>query len=218
MLRNNSCFLISNQKVAAKSIKLKDYNHYLVNLTWVMVFFIIAGCQSKQNEEKNLPQDGVKERFHADNDIAMTIRSLADAIKVGEPLDSVDYDFRGVLTDGQGTPLYTDIYGIPGTWDIDVIDPGKVLIKNINLGDLLPADLESYILESLKISRDNRLPALNDTNTNPSKRFVTVYALSGGYMRYEVVKDTASNGSEGSMVIITLGAFPLSEDGIQTAA
>lgn len=53
--------------------------------------------------------------FHADNDIAMTVRSLVDAVRVGETLLPADYDFVGVLTDGQGTPLYTDVDGAPGS-------------------------------------------------------------------------------------------------------
>ena len=50
-----------------------------------------------------------EEEFHADNDIAMTVRSVADAIRVGETLDSVGYNFEGVLTDGIGRPLYTGL-------------------------------------------------------------------------------------------------------------
>ena len=51
--------------------------------------------------------------FHADNDIAMTLGSIADAIRVGEPLDSATYSYTGVLTDGVGRPLYTDVDGTP---------------------------------------------------------------------------------------------------------
>ena len=174
----------------------------------------IASCGGGKNSSATQAPGSKAESYHADNDIAMAIRSLADAIKVGEPLDSAEYDFRGVLTDGQGTPLYTDIEGTPGIWDIDVIDSGKVAIKNIYLGDLLASDLEAYILDSLKLSYDNKLPSLNDTTTNTNRNFTSVYLLSGGYLKYEVVSETASNGMEGSKVTITLGTT----DEIQIAA
>lgn len=182
------------------------------------VTFIFSGCKGSSKSDYSVSQYAHDESFHADNDIAMTIRSLADAIKVGEPLDSVEYDFRGVLTDGQGTPLYTDIDGIPGIWDVDVLDNGRVSIRNLYLGDLLAHDLELYILESLKLTADNRMPGLNDTVTDRTKNFVSVYPLSGGYMKYEVVNDTASNGMEGSLVTITLGVNPSIPDETQTAA
>ncbi len=75
-----------------------------------------------KSDVSNTEDSEATEYFHADNDIAMTVRSLADAIKVGEPLDSTEYDFNGVLTDGQGAPLYTDVQGSPGTWIVDVLD------------------------------------------------------------------------------------------------
>lgn len=189
-----------------------------VFLSALLILSLFQSCGGQKTKERKELMQLQEERFHADNDIAMTVRSLADAIKVGEPLDSSEYDFRGVLTDGQGTPLYTDVDGVPGIWDIDVLNEGKVLIRNISLGDLLPLDLEMYLLESLKLTADNRLPTLVDTIINPQKRAISIYALSGGYMRYEVVKDTASNGLEGSLVTITLGVTPLPEDGIQKAA
>ena len=183
-----------------------------------LIITINIGCRRGGRDVRSELTPEQYEQFHADNDIAMTVLSLADAIKVGEPLDSVDYDFRGVLTDGQGTPLYTDIEGNPGNWDIDVLDKGKVLIRNLCPGDLLPVDLESYILESLKLTRENRLPSLADTIDDTGNRAIYIYALSGGYLRYEVEKITAGNGLEGSMVTITLGVSPLPEDEIQKAA
>lgn len=206
--------LLSAMKIHA-SIRKESF------LSFVLIYYLFtfSSCGSRQKaiETARFLQNQ-EELYHADNDIAMTVRSLADAIKVGEPLDSVEYDFRGVLTDGQGTPLYTDINGVPGIWDINVLDNGKVSIRNLYLGDLLPSDLELYILESLKLTADNRLPSLADTISNPAKYAINIYALSGGYMKYEVVKDTASNGLEGALVTITLGVSPLPEDGIQIAA
>ena len=177
----------------------------------------LTSCGKTNSESREKPAQSNPESFHADNDIAMTIRSIADAIKVGEPLDSTDYDFRGVLTDGQGTPLYTDIDGIPGIWDIDVLDSGKALIKNLYLGDLLPKDLEIYILESLNINENQKIPSMPDSLEKANLTFVSVYDIAGGYLRYEVRPDTAPNGLTGSHVTITLGVTPLLADGKQTA-
>ena len=189
-----------------------------ISLGITLMSLAVLSCGKRKSVDNGILLRVNQEKFHADNDIAMTVRSLADAIKVGEELDSVEYDFRGVLTDGQGMPLYTDIDGVPGVWDIDVIDKGKVAIRNLYLGDLLPSDLESYLLESLKLTAENRLPLMVDTITNAEKYAISVYSLSGGYMRYEVMKDTASNGLEGAIVTITLGVSPIPEDEIQKAA
>ncbi len=90
--------------------------------------------------------------FHADNDIAMTVSSLVDALRVGEPLDSLDYNFDGILTDGQGTPLYTDIEGNPGEWKVRVNNPEEARISNLHLGDLMTVDLRNYILGALNLN------------------------------------------------------------------
>lgn len=187
------------------------------SLFLAFLILTLSGCGKHKTGETVLFPQHQNEGFHADNDIAMTIRSVADAIMVGEILDSTEYDFKGVLTDGIGTPLYTDSEGVPGLWDIDVVDKGKVLIRNRNLGDLLPADLEIYLLESLHLTDANRLPLLGDSIVG-DKRKISIYAFSGGYMKYEVVKDTANNGLEGSIVTITIGASPAPEVEIQKAA
>lgn len=87
--------------------------------------------------------------FHADNDIAMAVRSMADAINVGEPLDSTDYNFQGVLTDGIGAPLFTDFEGFPGEWEVSVVSPSEVKIRNIGVGDLFPDGLVEYLAHTL---------------------------------------------------------------------
>ena len=94
-----------------------------LTLASICFIFMLNSCgQSSKSDVSNTEDSEATEYFHADNDIAMTVRSLADAIKVGEPLDSTEYDFNGVLTDGQGAPLYTDVQGSPGTWIVDVLD------------------------------------------------------------------------------------------------
>lgn len=119
-----------------------------------MAIVMSLGSCGKGTAEKSAESDsaaGVAEEYHADNDIAMTVRSIADAICVGEPLDTVDYNFYGVLTDGQGHPLYTDLQGNPGNWDVDVLSPTTAVIRNVDLGDLLPDDLEIYLSSMLEM-------------------------------------------------------------------
>lgn len=146
------------------------------------------------------------EDFHADNDIAMTIRSLADAIKVGEPLDSALYDFEGILTDGQGSPLYTDIQGTPGVWEIDVLDKKNVMIRNVYLGDLLTTDLQSYLLQSLHITEEQELEFNPHEAVNDDETEIRIFDFGGGYMRFEVRSGIAPNGLEGPMLSIIMSA------------
>lgn len=87
--------------------------------------------------------------FHADNDIAMTLGSIADAIRVGEALDSATYSYAGVLTDGVGRPLYTDVDGTPGMWSVRVVSPTDAVISTTDVGDLPASELENYIVTSL---------------------------------------------------------------------
>lgn len=142
-----------------------------------------------------------EEEFHADNDIAMTVRSVADAIRVGETLDSVGYNFEGVLTDGIGRPLYTNLQGLPGSWDVDVLSDSSVVIRNVDIGDLLPDDLESYIASSLELTDANIIDSFEYNEAEGAE--TTVYDFGGGYLRYEVRTATAANGLEGALVRIT---------------
>lgn len=170
---------------------------------------IVIGCLSApilwscSGTGKNSATDTTYvDEYHADHDIAMTLSSITDAIRVGEPLDSTDYDFSGILTDGQGHPLYTDVQGLPGKWDIDVINPTQVEISNIALGDLLPADLESYITATLGLSGSNiieiRTPEENDNAE------LTIYDFNGGFLRIETRTDTTSSGLEAPRMHITI--------------
>lgn len=90
-----------------------------------------------------------EETFMADYDIGMTVRSVADAINVGESLDSTAYNFEGVLTDGVGMPLFTDMSGMPGEWEVEVVDSTQVRIRNIDAGDLQPFQLIEYLTANL---------------------------------------------------------------------
>lgn len=89
------------------------------------------------------------EYFIAGNDIGMTVRSVANTINIGESLDSTDFNFEGVLTDGIGMPLFTDLRGMPGQWEIEVIDSTQLRIRNLNTGNLFPHQLMEYISQNL---------------------------------------------------------------------
>lgn len=90
-----------------------------------------------------------EEQYAADNDIGMTVRSVANTINIGEKLDSTDYNFEGVLTDGVGMPLFTDFTGMPGQWEIEVVDSATLRIRNVDAGDLQPFRLMEYITANL---------------------------------------------------------------------
>ena len=169
-----------------------------------MAIVMSLGSCGKGTAEKSAESDsaaGVAEEYHADNDIAMTVRSIADAICVGEPLDTVDYNFYGVLTDGQGHPLYTDLQGNPGNWDVDVLSPTTAVIRNVDLGDLLPDDLEIYLSSMLEMDESNIVDSdvIDEEDTR-----VVVYDFGGGFIRIEKRKGVAPNGLEGSLMRITV--------------
>lgn len=182
-------------------------------ITISIVSVLINACsQTADNQDKgnvaSPPAIIVNEDFHADNDIAMTVRSLADAIKVGEPLDSTEYDFEGVLTDGQGAPLYTDVQGAPGVWVVDVLDQKNVTLRNLFLGDLLPDDLEAYLLQALRLSENNKLDFNAHEAVDEDETSIVVYDFNGGYLRFETRAGIAPNGLEGPLLTIIMSADP----------
>lgn len=189
----------------------------LAKLTVVVLISIVSilinACSQKaDNQDKGNvappPPIIVNEDFHADNDIAMTVRSLADAIKVGEPLDSTEYDFEGVLTDGQGAPLYTDVQGAPGVWVVDVLDQKNVTLRNLFLGDLLPDDLEAYLLQALRLSENDKLDFNAHEAVDEDETSIVVYDFNGGYLRFETRAGIAPNGLEGPLLTIIMSADP----------
>lgn len=144
----------------------------------------------------------VQEEFHADNDIAMTVRSIVDAIRVGEKLDTADYSFNGILTDGIGRPLYSTIQGHPGPWDVDVLSTTSAVVRNEEIGDLLPEDLESYICGTLEFTDGNLIDSLEYHGAEGAE--TSVYGFEGGYLRFDVRNSQAANGLEGPLVRITV--------------
>ena len=170
-------------------------------VTLILLISFLSACR-QEGSQKNPAQEETADDYHADNDIAMIVRSLADAISVGEPLDSIDYDYEGVLTDGQGTPLYTDVQGAPGQWDVNVVSPEKAVIRNLYLGDLLPKDLEVYVTESLALSPRDIVES--DEFDSDDESELTLYDIPGGELRFETRAGLAPNGLEGPLLSIVI--------------
>lgn len=173
---------------------------------WSNVFcvaLLMTACGHAGSRESSGVADTAvsAEDFHADNDIAMTVRSIADAIRVGEPLDTADYNFNGVLTDGVGRPLYTNIQGTPGAWDVDVLSKTSAVVRNVDIGDLLPEDLEGYVTSSLGLTPENLIDSLEYHGAEGAE--TAVYDFDGGYLRIDVRNTSAANGLEGALVSIT---------------
>lgn len=181
---------------------------WCVSATMIAGGCLFIGC-SKQGETQHDTDTSVltEDAFSADNDIAMTVSSIADAINVGEPLDTAEYNFEGVLTDGYGTPLYTDVQGAPGEWEVRVIGPDEARIRNIYVGDLLPDSLMSYILHSLSIPQERMIytdrpeegPGYEEGDSEE-----TVYDLGNGELCFLTRLATAPGGQEGPLMSITL--------------
>lgn len=144
------------------------------------------------------------EPYIADNDIAMKVRSVADAINVGEPIDSTEYNFSGVLTDGMGAPLFTDFEGFPGQWEVDVISSNEVKIRNIAVGDLLPGSLMEYLSAALdNTETEERELRLVDVYDRGDTR-VEKYVYGQTTLKVETSPAQVSTGEVGPMFEITL--------------
>lgn len=126
-------------------------------LAFIALAFVLAACSREvacggddSASSDSVSLSGGEQAFVPDNDIGMTVRSMAETINMGEPLDSAAYDFEGVLTDGIGAPLFTDMSGMPGQWEVDVLDSLSVRIRNLNAGDLQPLQLVEYLAANLE--------------------------------------------------------------------
>lgn len=182
-------------------------NRYFCAVVQVVVALIVAGvcaCSRERNVSIAVADDSLAsvDDYHADNDIAMTVRSIVDALTVGEPLDTLEYNFEGVLTDGEGHPLYTDIQGSPGLWEVDVINPSSAVIRNVYLGDLLPDDLETYLASSLSLSPANLVES--EEYDDDEDTSLVVYDLQRLELRIETRAAVAPNGLEGPLITIRL--------------
>lgn len=120
-----------------------------------LILSLLTSC-SKGKDKQEDTSTTIEEEYIAEHDIAMTVSSLADAISVGETLSPTDYDYKGVLTDGSGMPIYTDINGTPGEWIVEIKDKYTASIQNTNGGDLIPASVVQYIISNTRIDAANR--------------------------------------------------------------
>ncbi|MCM1489517.1 MAG: hypothetical protein NC095_01630 [Muribaculum sp.] len=145
-------------------------------------------------------------QFHADNDIAMTVRSIVDAVRVGETLMPDDYDFDGVLTDGQGTPLYTDLEGAPGQWRVKVVGDEEAEISNRYIGDLMDDDLRIYILGALNLNDADLISAYK----NPSNEDEFIYHYDTGDIdiNFSTLPAVSASGLEGTLMTISISKKP----------
>lgn len=165
-----------------------------------MVCMGMASCNGRSAQPKDADTSQVAFDYHADNDIVMTVRSLIDAVRVGQPLDSAEYDYEGVLTDGSGRPLYTDLQGAPGIWEVDVVSPSSAQIRNVYLGDLLTGDLEQYVVAGLSVGDSNRVET--DEDIDDFEYELSEYDFGEGVLRFETRIGRTTNGLEGPLLTI----------------
>ena len=149
--------------------------------------------------EESVSGDGP---FHADNDIAMTVCSLVDAVRVGERLDSADYGFEGILTDGQGTPLYTDLEGNPGEWEVKVLADDEARISNLHLGDLMTEDLRAYIIGALGLNAADLVTAY--VNPADEQEFIWLYDIGDVQVAFSETMVRTPSDLEGVMMAVSV--------------
>ncbi|MDE5840334.1 MAG: hypothetical protein K2H49_05385, partial [Muribaculaceae bacterium] len=131
-----------------------------------------------------------------------TVCSLVDAVRVGESLDSVEYDFDGILTDGQGTPLYTDIEGNPGEWKVRVVSGEEAQISNLYLGDLMTRDLRNYIIGALNLNSADLATAY--VNPNDEHEFIWLYDLGDAKVSFSETETKTETGLEGIIMKVSV--------------
>ena len=167
-----------------------------------VMLIVLVSCANRTaavGAELSNPEES---QFHADNDIAMTVCSLVDAVRVGEKLDSADYGFKGILTDGQGTPLYTDIEGNPGEWTVKVITDEEARISNLHLGDLMTEDLRAYILEALNLNGADLVTAY--INPADEKEFIWLYDIGDVQVAFSETLVKTPSELEGIMMSVSV--------------
>lgn len=196
---------------------VKIYHRSLSNLTLILCTpllmlispsLLITSCATggKQHVEEDSANmnDSVAptDIYHADNDIAMTLKSIIDVLNQGEALDSLDYNYTGILTDGTGHTLYTDIEGAPGIWNVNIQSPDSAVITNLYLGDLLPNALESYIYHTLGMEEvKSEDPILHEAySTGETHR----YRLGEADIIFKTATGLSPAGQEGPLITITV--------------
>lgn len=167
-----------------------------------VMLIVLVSCGNKTSgiSLESATQD--ETQFHADNDIAMTVCSLVDALRVGESLVGEDYDFDGILTDGQGTPLYTDIEGNPGEWKVRVINENEARISNLHLGDLMTEDLRNYILGALNLNDADLVTAyINPAN---DQEIIWLYDIGDVNITFSETATKTPSDLEGIIMTISV--------------
>lgn len=148
--------------------------------------------------------DDIQNQFEVNNDIAMTVRSVADAINVGEKIDSTGYNFKGVLTDGSGMPLFTNLDGLPGEWEVEVVSPSVVQIRNLHAGDLVTEELVGYLSAALQLEADDTLELMSQRDSGDRK--VAMFSFGKGTITIESESNKKSDEEGGEKILITMRA------------
>lgn len=167
-----------------------------------VMLIVLVSCGNRAASvglEEGKPEESP---FHADNDIAMTVCSLVDAVRVGESLDSADYGFHGILTDGQGTPLYTDLEGNPGEWEVKVVADDEARISNLHLGDLMTEDLRAYIIGALGLNGADLVTAY--VNPADEEEFIWLYDIGDVQVAFSETMVRTSSDLEGIMMAVSV--------------
>lgn len=168
-----------------------------------VMLIVLVSCGNKAagiSNESTMEDDSP---FHADNDIAMTVCSLVDAVRVGERLDTADYNFDGILTDGQGTPLYTDIEGNPGEWQVRVVNDEEARISNLHLGDLMTEDLRNYIIGALNLNSADLVTAY----INPADEQELIWLYDIGDVNVSFSETLVKTPSDLEGIIMSIAVF-----------
>ena len=164
------------------------------------IFLILPSCSGSGSKSASDADSAAAASLHADNDIAMILRSLIDALNVEQALDSNIYNFRGTLTDGSGRPLYTDVQGSPGAWEVRVINDSSAALRNIYLGDLLTEELQQYLLTTLHIP-DSTLVAGGPAGHDPDAN-LRIYDFGKGELIFETKEAETEGGESGPLLNI----------------
>lgn len=208
------------------SVKTSMWNQAVLPLTAVLALTAVSCSQGSGTDKA--AQEAATEQYHADYDIVMVVKSLIDAVNVGEQLDSAAYSYEAVFTDGAGRPLYTDLQGTPGLWSVKLESPGNVSFSNIYLGDLLPSDLETYLIAGLPLTEKDRLLEMPSSDEKEMRRLtkdkelsnsvllntegksddnsdlasLNVYNIGNGVLRFETRTGRTPSGLEGPLMTI----------------
>lgn len=170
----------------------------------LLLLLLVVGCGG--NEKKKVVVVPTVKPSAADTtplprvDIAMISRSLVDALRMGEKLDSAAYDFTGILTDGQDRPLYTDIHGNPGKWVVHVESPSSVVLRNLDAGNLLAEDLRVYVAQAVGFTDADVTDAGIAAGTDSVQ--AVIYSAPNLRMELTLRPQTDAAGNEHALVAI----------------